>query len=90
MNKDQIAAKMKKLKQRIEKLEEKIAADTAAKKLLQKELADLEAAQIVEMIRSASSSASTEEVAQNFAEYLRTKEEAAINADATSETEEIL
>lgn len=93
MNKDQIAAKIRKLQQKLDAINRRIAADTATKKSLQKEIDDLQAAQIVEMIRSASGSPN--DIAEDFAAFLQAKaaaEETAagitpVNQSETTETE---
>ena len=63
--------KIEKTKRRIEKLTARIEADTAARKQLQKELEELEAAKLIEMIRSVPES--SEEIVAEFAEYLHNK-----------------
>lgn len=91
MNKDQIEAKLKKLQLKLDALNKRIAADTAARKATQKEIEDLKAAQIVDLIRSVSGSSSN--VAQDFADFLQTRAAAAaeVQADHTriQETEDV-
>ena len=78
--------KIAKLKRRIEKLSARIDADTLAKKQLQKELEELEAAKLIEMIRCVPES--SEEIVAEFTEYLHNKakqqRKAAVREEDTS------
>lgn len=63
--------KVEKLRKKIAELDQRMAADAATKKKLEKELEDLQGALLLDMIRTAGPNA--DNIAQDFAEFLREK-----------------
>ena len=76
MKHEAMAQKIKRLRQRIDRLTARIDADIAARKQLQKEMEALEAAQIMEIMRSASDG--NPDIAVEFAAYLRERRKHAV------------
>ncbi len=64
-------SKVEKLRKKIAELDQRMAADATTKKKLEKELEDLQGALLLDMIRTAGPNA--DNIAQDFAEFLREK-----------------
>ena len=65
------STKVERIRKKIAELDQRMAADAAAKKKLEKELEDLQGALLLDMIRTAGPNA--DDIAQDFAEFLREK-----------------